>query len=147
MPHLTLSVGDAGPVIDLYVGVSEHRKTALTTAGQPIPPMVLIRGLIDTGASGVVIDTTHLEALSLTPTGSTSCHTPSTSGRPVTMMTYDVMLALQHPRTHFTLGTHPIIASDLISQGQGIDALIGRDFLDHCYLAYNGSARLFTLAF
>jgi len=41
--------------------------------------------------------------------------------------------------------TIPVIASELAIQG--IDALIGRDILDQCLFAYNGSAKTFTLAF
>lgn len=145
MPHLTIPNGPGGPIVDLFVGVSSQREKALKAAGQPVPKTIQVRGLIDTGASGVVIDPAHLQALSLTPTGSAPVHTPSTSGTPVNLMTYDVMLGLYHPKNIFILPTHSVIESHLLSQG--IDALVGRDFLSHCLLIYDGVSGNFTISY
>ncbi len=38
-----------------------------------------------------------------------------------------------------------VVETELISQG--IDALIGRDILQHCVLIYNGGLGFYTLAF
>jgi len=48
MPHLSLPITAAGPVLDFYVGVSIPREGALKQAGKPVPNPVLVRGLIDT---------------------------------------------------------------------------------------------------
>lgn len=145
MPHLTLPVGATGPVLDLIIGVSEPRRDALRKAGQPVPDALKIRGLIDTGASGVMIDRAHLATLKISPTGRTHVHTPSTGTTQNICLTYDVMLGFNHPKLAFRIGTHAVMASDLTQTG--VDALIGRDVLEHCLLVYDGVNATFTIAF
>jgi predicted aspartyl protease len=107
--------------------------------------MVSLRALVDTGASGTVIDPTAIQTLGLSPTGMVSIHTPSTGGTSVNCAQYDVMLAIYHPNHSLVMGTIPVIASHLASQG--IHALIGRDVLSRCLLIYDGAISQFTLAF
>jgi len=83
MPHLSLPITAAGPVLDFYVGVSIPREGALKQAGKPVPNPVLVRGLIDTGASCTSVDPSILQALAIASTGTATVHTPSTkSGQP-----------------------------------------------------------------
>lgn len=56
MPHLALQVSAGGPLIDVVVAVSRARRVALEAAGQSVPNPVLIRALVDTGASCTNID-------------------------------------------------------------------------------------------
>jgi hypothetical protein len=42
--------------------------------------------------------------------------------------------------------TIPVVASELLVS-QGFHALIGRDILNQCLFSYNGSMKLFTLAY
>jgi len=144
VPHLTLQVTQSGPILSAAVGVSEARAAALTAADQPIPPLVPIRALVDTGASCTCVDPSVLAALSLTPTGSVSVNTPSTGATPHSADQYDVGLAIPNG-TPLVLQTIPVVAAELLPQG--FHALIGRDILDQCLLVYNGKIRLFTLAF
>lgn len=148
MPHFTLQITPAGPILGAFVAVSASRRQALADAGQPIPPLQQIRALIDTGASCTCIDPSILSALSLTPTGSVAMHTPSTAGTPVNCDQYDVgMLIPAAAPNHnpFFLPTLAVTASEL--SVLGIQALIGRDILADCFFTYNGSMGLYTLAF
>jgi Aspartyl protease len=135
-------------VINAAIGVSEARSAALVAAKQPIPGVVVIRALLDTGASGTCIDPTLLKGLGLTPTGNIQCHTPSTGAAPHSADSYDVSLAIYSDVTqpYLHLPTLAVMASDLFAV-QGIHALIGRDVLASCLLTYNGSMGQFTLAF
>lgn len=45
-------------MVNAALGVSEARRQALTAAGQPVPPFVPIRALLDTGASVTCVDPT-----------------------------------------------------------------------------------------
>jgi hypothetical protein len=101
MPHLTLQIGPGGPLLDVLVSASAPRQTALTQAGQPVPPAQTARALIDTGASVTAIDPTILTALALTPTGQTTIHTPSTGNHGHSCSTYDIHLTLSHPSLSF----------------------------------------------
>lgn len=128
--------------------MSEPRAAALTAAAQPIPPIMNVRGLVDTGASGTCIDPAVLTALGLTPSGNTLCHTPTTGLAPELKDLYDVSLRIysdvnQPSLYHATLA---VMASHLFA-AQGFHVLVGRDVLASCLLSYNGTARYFTLAF
>ena len=145
MPHLTLQNSIGGPLIDLWIGASNARAEALTRVGKQAPAPLLIRGLIDTGASSTCIDPQILKTLELTPTGEVAIHTPSTGSAPHFAYQYDVSLTLVHPNHKLEIGTVPVIEATL--SGQGIQALIGRDVLEQCLFIYDGQTGTFTLAF
>ena len=149
MPHFTLQIGPQGPLLDAFASVSEPRRVALQASKLPVPNTVQIRALVDTGASGTCIDPSILSSLGLTPTGSVRVNTPSTGGIPYTAAQYDIAVIVpsanpSHPA--LMLPSVPVIASELL-QLQGFHALIGRDVLSRCVLHYNGTMRLFTLAY
>lgn len=130
-----------------FVCVSVGRLKALTDAGQPAPAWSKIRALVDTGASCTCVDTQILLGLGLTPTGRTQVAVPGRA--PEEHDQYDVGLVIPaavqgDPQLSFP--TIPVVATPLLS-ALGFDALIGRDILEECLFAYNGSAKTFTLAY
>jgi hypothetical protein len=146
--HFTLQIDvGLGPLLTANIGVSEGREAALKAAGQPVPTLIVLRAMVDTGASCTCVDPDLLAPLGLSTTGPASIHTPSTDGVPVAYPQFDVSLLIAafatQPILH--LRTVPIVALPL--KRQGIDALIGRDVLKQCVLHYNGSTGFFTLAF
>lgn len=149
MPGVNLQITPQGPLIQVYVGASEPRIKALLAAGQTAPSLVLANFLIDTGATGTCVDPSILASLSLTPTGVTAVHTPSTAGVPVNQRTFDVQLVIPCPAPvgggmHRRFSAVPVLECPL--QGQGIDGLIGRDILASGVLIYNGMTGQYTLA-
>jgi hypothetical protein len=94
VPHFTLQISPEGPILTAVVTVSQPKNAASQAAKQPIPNPVTIRALVDTGASCTCIDPSVLQSLQLTPTGSTSMHTPSTGAIPAAADQYDVGLAI-----------------------------------------------------
>lgn len=89
-----------------------------------------------------------MNALGLTPTGTTDVVTPTTGVNPVTAETFDVGFAILAGRpgeSHLILNTCKVSSMELL-EAQGIHALIGRDILAHCILVYNGSESHFTIA-
>ncbi len=132
-----------------YIGVSKARHGALTTAGQPIPSLVQIQALVDTGASCTCIDPSVLNSLGLTPTGIVTVNTPSTGTQPHTALQYDVSILIPGALpTHVPLivDNIAVVAAQLLA-AQGFQALIGRDILAQCLLTYNGQMDEFSLAF
>lgn len=148
MPYFTLPIQPQGPLVAAYIGVSRARRDALVAAGKPVPAAILIAGaLIDTGASCTCVDKSVIVTLGLPPTGIASLYTPSTGTTPHNTSQYDVQLSIPgptvgHPALNFS--TVPVTESDF--SAQGIQALIGRDILQHCVLTYVGGG-FFTLAY
>ena len=146
MPSLTGLIEPDGPVVRLWVNVSSPRAAAMKAANQPVPTSVLIREIIDTGASATVIDEDTILGLGLIPTGSVHIHTPSTGSTPQVCNQYDVSLWYYvPPSNHLLTAALAIIATDLTSQN--IQALIGRDLLSRCTLIYNGPQNSFLMSF
>ena len=56
MPHLTRPLTRGEAVIEMLVTVSSLKGQALRAAGLPEPKPVVVRAVIDTGATGTVID-------------------------------------------------------------------------------------------
>ena len=146
MPHLSLRLSPSGPLIDFYVAVSVPLSDALKKAGQPVPPPIMVRGLIDTGASCTSIDPAILKQLGITAKSQVPVHTPSTkSGQPHMANQYDICIILPHQKMSWQFNAVPILESEL--SHQGIQALIGRDILANCLFTYDGAAQIFCLAF
>lgn len=148
MPHFTLNIDPAGPVLTALVHVSEGRRTALEAEGLPVPAPRTIRALVDTGASFTSIQPEVMQVLGLTPTGTVDIVTPSTGQDVHTTETYDVDFVIPKSPTEPPLAIPNLrVAACELFLRQGIHALIGRDVLSRCVLVYNGEANVFTLAF
>lgn len=145
MPHLTGQIILSGPILEVYIGISDARRQALTKAGQPAPMLERMMGLVDTGASGTCVDPVVIKKLGLSPTGTVPIHTPSTAGKAHTCYQYDVSFGLYHAKGSMFHATVPVIETELSTQG--FHVLIGRDVLASCLLIYDGAASSFTLAF
>lgn len=148
MPHFTLNLDPSGPIVNALVQVSEGRRTALQTAGFPIPESRVIRALVDTGASFTSVEPSVLQELGLTPTGTIDIVTPSTGQNVHTTETYDIDFAIYASTTDppLLMPNLRVAACELFLK-QGIHALIGRDVLGRCIFIYNGEPGIFSLAF
>ena len=147
MPHLTLQfVQSRGVIVDVLLGVSSARLNALTKLHQAVPSPIRARALVDTGASGTVIDASCVKALQLSPTGVSNVRTPSTGVNPVQHFSYDVSLVLVSPVLSRTWFVVPVTESPSHAV-QGFEVLLGRDILGECLCVYDGRASVFMLAF
>ena len=146
MPHLSLRLSPGGPIFEFFIAVSVPLSETLKKLGNPVPPPILVRGLIDTGASCTSVDPSVLKQLGVAPKAQVPVHTPSTkSGQPHTANQYDICVILPHQKMSWQFNAIPIIEAELLHQG--IQALIGRDVLANCLFTYDGTAQLFCLAF
>lgn len=142
VPNFTIEAADLaaeGPVIDLTLSVPKAVSDLIVAAGDPVPAPVKLNALVDTGASHTVVKQGSLAGLGLNPTGVSGVTTPTSQNHPCSM--YYVRLVL--PKNVVVETT--VIEAPL--QGQAIEALLGRDVLQHGILVYNGVTDSFTLAF
>lgn len=149
MPHFTLGIDPAGPILNAGVSVSQGRRAALIEQGLPVPQMRVIRALVDTGASFTSVEPEVLTLLGLTPTGTMDIVTPSTGLEVHTTDTFDVDFLIGPATDDEVPLTIPNlrVGASLLFLRQGIHALIGRDILKRCILIYNGSTNSFCLSF
>jgi len=148
VPHLSGQVTPWGPLINVVVGVSGPRQQALVLASQPIPPGIVAKLVVDTGASLTSIDSTILAQLALPPTGQVAIHTPSTQGNPHSANQFDVSLVIFGTSANtlvYNIAALPVIDGNF--KAQGIDGLLGRDVLSACRLTYSGHDGMYLMSF
>lgn len=152
MSSINTVTGPNGPVVLAFIGVSKHAEQALKSAGLVVPNAIPAQFLVDTGASGTLIDPSIISPLGISPKGYTAMHTPSTGGTPIMAPIYDVSLIFASTTPQDGVGplqipyVRTISAISSSMTGQGIAGLIGRDVLDHCILIYNGMTGSFSLS-
>jgi predicted aspartyl protease len=97
------------------------------------------QAMIDTGASGTVIQQGLASQIGLSPVGLTTIHTPSSTN----VVCYKYIVRLLFPNNV----TVEAVVIEAPLQGQHIQCLIGRDVLAHGVLIYIGYGDLFSLSF
>lgn len=148
MPHLSGQITPWGPLINAVIAVSGPRSAALADAGQTVPPVVVARLVVDTGASLTAVDATILTQLGLTPSGQVDIHTPSTQGVAHKANQYDISLTLfgaTNAALVYTVAALPVIDGNF--KAQGIDGLLGRDVLMHGRMSYLGDGGWYGISF
>jgi hypothetical protein len=148
MPHFLLNHGQSGPLIDMWVAVSNLKASVLTAQKAGIPPPVMVKALVDTGASHTTIDTALVNQLGLSATGIVSMITPSTGNKPVDVFSYDVGLHIPSGTLNNLIWSKPLwIATCADLNHQGFSVLLGRDALAEVLLVYDGRHGTFTMSF
>jgi predicted aspartyl protease len=132
------NLADEGPIITVTIGLTRAAQAALQKDKKPVPVPVTASALIDTGASGSVVQQGLLGPLGLHPVGQTAVSTPTSQG--VSCALYAVQLTIPNGYLDITVIEAPL-------QGQNIEVLIGRDVLKHGVFFYNGHSSQFTLSF
>lgn len=142
MPSFTTRVANlrqTGPVVQVQIGIGSALEQHLRSKQQSVPPTVAAQALIDTGATGTVVNPGIVSSLNLNPVGSTLIHTASSS---------NVRCSQYLVRLHFPTGVvAEALAISAPLHGQPIECLVGRDVLRHGVLIYNGYMQHFTLSF
>jgi hypothetical protein len=108
---------------------------------------MLVKGLVDTGASHTSIDLSMATPLGLTPKRMAGVITPSTGPVPHPMPVFDVLIAipLTSPSQVHIKPAWEVTGGQL--KHQGFEVLVGRDILADGLLVYDGKSNIFTLSF
>ncbi len=142
MPSVTTGSTDLekeGPILEVHFIIPIELEKKYNEEGKEIPKPVIVKALIDTGASACVIKKEIPEQLKLEPSGVIKISTPSSKDHEC----YQYFMRMLIP-THGITYQGPFIGAPL--DGQDISGLIGRDLLKHGILIYIGYMNQFTLS-
>jgi predicted aspartyl protease len=123
----------------MRVWIGTAVEEALKRTGSEVPEPFPVKSMIDTGATGSVIQPAAVQALGLQPVGVVTINTPSSQNVPC----FQYLVRLIFPNN--VVVESLAIEAPLI--GQQIQCLIGRDVLSHGVLVYTGYINQFTLSF
>ncbi|MCW8965494.1 MAG: retropepsin-like domain-containing protein [Candidatus Pacearchaeota archaeon] len=142
MPSVTTkseNLEKEGPVLEVHFLISLELEKKYLEEGKDIPPPIVVKALIDTGATSCVIQDDIPKKLGLKPIGEVKTSTPSCKGNSC----YQYFMRMSIP-SHNLIYSGPFIAMPL--KGQDISCLIGRDVLKESILIYIGAENQFTLS-
>jgi hypothetical protein len=146
MPHVTFPATADGLVVDVLIGLPGSAMQSLQQSGQSIPPPLLIRGLLDTGADATALSAACAQRLGLSPIARVSTQTAAGS---VIVDQFEISFSISAPhRTGGVLSVRPDLrVTQWLNPSPGLDALVGMDVLSEGLLIFDGPGRQFTLAF
>ena len=131
----------AGPKVNVRVGVSGLLRRFLLSQEKEVPDLVEGSALMDTGASHSCIDEGFARRLGLPIIDEAAVSTASHSRHRVNVYGYG-LIAVQGSDVRFDAPR--LIGADL--EDQGIEVLLGRDFLSMGILIYNGHDGSFSFS-
>src|SRR5262245_44317441 len=129
MPIVSGEITKEGAIIDVMVGGSKARRSALQRLELPVPPRMAVRVQLDTGSFATGFMPEVFETLGIQPIDRVAIRTPSTRrGESCLVDQFDVNLAIVSGTDQYTIGVWAI-ASEHFEQGYEVQAIIGRDLL------------------
>lgn len=135
-----VAMRERGPCVQIVVSVAQSIAEQLMQQGKAVPPPVSGLALIDTGASATCIDDGLARQLQLPVTDVVTMTSASHDSTPANV--YPILIEVVGPGIRINVTR--AIGANLAPQD--LIALIGRDFLQHCTLFYNGLTGEITLA-
>lgn len=146
MPFVTGRFGASGPLIDVWIGVSEPRRRAMVARGLEPNPDLPLSFIIDTGADTTMVNEQHMRTLGIAPRGTRDILTATSDEKATTCSTYDISFKL----TTRVFGDVPLIlpATEVIGRplfNHSIDGMIGRDILNRVVLSIDGPRMQFRI--
>lgn len=142
MPSVTIKSKNLeadGPVLEVHFLISAELEKKFKEENKEIPKPVIIKALIDTGATSCAIQESIPKKLNLNPVGEVNLSTSSSQN----IKCFQYFMRMVIP-SHNLIYEGPFIATSL--EGQNISCLIGRDFLKNSILIYIGAENQFTLS-
>jgi hypothetical protein len=146
MDQLTFPIDPSGLAVPVFIGLDGRTTKAQLAAGQPVPPPVLARGLLDTASSVSAVATWVVQRLALTVASSGTTQTASGS---VLVNLFTVSLSITNPAQAGSpwLTEPDLLVMEMPTVLPDADVLVGLDVLLGCKLLLDGPAKRFTLEF
>jgi len=136
---ITPSLQAEGPTLEVQFMIPVALEEQYRKASKPIPTPIVVKALIDTGASNCIIKDGIPQKLGLQPNGTIKINTPSSKNH----LCYKYFMRMFLPSYGVTYEGE-FTATAL--EEQTIESLIGRDLLQHGILIYTGNANQFTFS-
>jgi hypothetical protein len=145
MPHLTFASSKDGLPLTVMIGLNGTTTAALVNQGQPIPPPLLVRAILDTGTDITCVVPQILHHFGLIPLVQKSTFTVS---GPVSVKLFEVSLSIPKAGglTGPLLVLDQLVVMELPHPLPNLEALIGNDVLSQCLLIVDGPRGDFTLS-
>jgi hypothetical protein len=146
MPRLTFPIDPDGLILRAMLGPEQKIVQSLQAQGQPLPPWLHARALLDTGTTITAVAPRLLTALGVArgPTVSTQ-----TAAGSATVSLYAISFSIYDPAapagTNLTRDTWEV--TDMPQNLPDIDVLFGMDLVREIILTADGPAQTFTLDF
>jgi hypothetical protein len=147
VPYVTRDLTRHGAVLDILVGVHMARRDRLRNAGFPVPSRIRVPAQIDTGTEFSTIDIRILANLQINPIDEIEVRTPSPADGPQRFDLYPVSLSLDHAEGIELIVPTVQVLGCWFTEDEGIQAMLGRDVLQHCLFFLDGKAGVFSLAY
>jgi hypothetical protein len=146
MPHFTFPITPEGCTLAVLIGLRSAQVQALLAAGQPIPPPLSARALLDNGSDMTAVSGRLVRQLRIPPGKRVQTHT---AGGALEVDTYDLSLSVPNPSGATTpmLTYGELTVTEFQHAPPQIDVLIGLDVLRQCLTLLDGPGERFTLAF
>jgi hypothetical protein len=147
MPLIHQTVDHSGRlVVELYLSRGTTYAELMSEDRESPPAALLVRALVDTGASRTQVDLSRLEQIGVIEVGEVEVFTASSGESPELQQEYfiDVSQAGDLPGT--LVKDLRVVGSAKLG-GLRVDMLLGRDVLDHCLLVFDGRNRRFSLSY
>lgn len=136
----SVALRQSGPIFQTTIGLARSIADAVIQTGAKIPAPLSGNALIDTGASVTCIDNKLAQKLELPVIDIVEMTSASHSA--IEQNVYPVEIEI----TGSPIRLEVLRAMGANLEAQGLIALIGRDFLQHCTVHYNGVTGAITLA-
>lgn len=148
MPVITGELGAHGAIVRMLVTPSANRLALLRRLDLPVPRPVSVMAQIDTGSFVTAVMPWALRQLEIAPFTTKQLRTPSTTREsPHEAFVYDVGVTLFSGTVRWEIPSVHVIQCDDFNPDEAVQALIGRDLLQHCVLTLYGPHNAFSLAF
>ena len=146
MPHFTFPASPDGYTLEVLIGLRAQAMQALQAAGQPIPPPLRVRAILDTAS-----DTTAVAGRVLQHFGipfSTTVQTHTAAG-PIQVNVFTISLSVSDPIgvSRAMLVQPEWVVTEFLYPTPQIEVLIGLDLANECLLILDGPGQRFTLGF
>jgi hypothetical protein len=147
MAKITRVIDALGPLIHCSLSVSSERKRILELEQKEIPKRVIeLRGLVDTGADSVLIDSRHVALLQL-PVRTPTTKTATIDGHSQRLRTKcEIGLIIHFENDEKAQWDGPAHCDDTLLDFCDFDLIIGRNVLSALNLHYDGPNSVFTIS-